>query len=400
MKLLVVMGAFPFPPKAGCTIIAYNNIRELSKHNSIHLLCRDVARDPEGLSQYVDQIEFVVPEKIPRFVQLCRYVYYMIQGVPSSITACKSREMERRVAMLIEHYEFDAILLYETTMIQYCPPSYYSKVIVNVEDPLSIKLSRLNRLPIWTFWKNVRLLLHARLMKRFEDKYFPRLAKVLLLSEVDKQDMRESGGYDNLGCVTYGVHAPCKEMIVRYEERTPGTIIYSGNMFHPPNVDGALFFLRKIFPLILIQYPAVTLWIVGAEPDRRIRSAAARFGAHVVITGRVDDLSKYLKKAIVSICPVRLRIGVQTKVLEALSWATPVVTTSAGNSGIGGLSGRDLWIADTVDVFASRVVALLRGEGWQGLSEQGRKLVETRFSWERSAEELEQHLADLQTAHI
>jgi glycosyltransferase involved in cell wall biosynthesis len=140
------------------------------------------------------------------------------------------------------------------------------------------------------------------------------------------------------------------------------------------------------------------LWIVGAEPDMRICATAVCFGEHVVITGRVNNMSEYLQRAKVSICPVRLKIGVQTKILEALSWGTPVVTTSAGNSGIGGCSGRELWVEDESNIFASRVVALLRGENWHRLSEGGRKLVEERFSWELSAMELEQHIVSIQTA--
>jgi glycosyltransferase involved in cell wall biosynthesis len=109
-------------------------------------------------------------------------------------------------------------------------------------------------------------------------------------------------------------------------------------------------------------------------------------------------MQEYLRRAKVSICPVRLKIGVQTKILEALSWGTPVVTTSAGNSGIGGCSGSELWVEDEPNIFASRVVSLLRGEGWNQLSEKGRKLAENGFSWERSAMAIEQHIRRIQIA--
>jgi glycosyltransferase involved in cell wall biosynthesis len=169
-------------------------------------------------------------------------------------------------------------------------------------------------------------------------------------------------------------------------------------MFHLPNVDGALFFLQDIFPLVVRDYPSTVLWIVGADPDVRIRDAATRFGEHVVITGRVKDMSDYLKRAKVSICPVRLKIGVQTKILEALSWGTPVVTTSAGNSGIGGLAGGELWVEDDPSLFAGRVVELLRGKNWDALSKGGRQLASERFSWENSASELEQHIMSIHAA--
>jgi glycosyltransferase involved in cell wall biosynthesis len=306
--------------------------------------------------------------------------------------------MRKRVTELMERDKFDAILLYELAAVQYCPPAYYKKLVVNIEDPPSIKARRTKGLPVCSLWKKIKLSVHARLTEHYEKGILPKVAKVVVLSEEDAKDMRKEGKYDNIGSVSYGINKQPTEKIVSFEERTEGMIIFSGNMFHPPNVDGALFFLRHIFPLVLQEYPAAILWIVGAEPDKRIRDAAACFGEHVVITGMVKDISEYLRRAKVSICPVRLKIGVQTKILEALSWSTPVVTTTAGNSGIGGCSGSELWVEDEPNIFAGRVVALLRGEGWHQLSEKGRKLVEERFSWERSAMELEQHLVSIQTA--
>lgn len=398
MKLLIVMASCPFPSQVGSAIVAYNNIKEISKNHSIYFICFDAPKERGDFDKFVVQIEVVRSKKVPRLIQLFRNVFYMLFGIPAFITASKSHEMQTLVKDLIERNKFDALLLYEISAIQYCPPSIYNKMIVNIENPQSINLNRIRRLPIWSLWQKVKLFVHARLTERFENRYLPKMAKVLLLSEADMQDMREQGGYDNIGCVSYGVNKRSIKEIVGYEGRSEGMIIFSGTMFHPPNVDGALFFLQQIFPVVLQEYSTAILWIIGAEPDMRIRDAATCFGEHVVITGRVNDMSEYLQRAKVSICPVRLKIGVQTKILEALSWGTPVVTTSAGNSGIGGCSGNELWVEDEPNIFASRVVSLLRGEDWQQLSEEGRKLVEERFSWERSAMELEQHIVRIQTA--
>ena len=68
---------------------------------------------------------------------------------------------------------------------------------------------------------------------------------------------------------------------------------------------------------------------------------------------------------------------------------TPVVTTSAGNHGVGAVSGRHLYVADHSDQFAQRVVALLNGEEWTTLSENGRKFVVENFAWQKSAARLE-----------
>jgi len=387
------MTSYPFPPRAGDAIVAYNSIKELSKKHSVYFICRDVVKELGDFAEFVEQIEFVRPKKIAWFMHFFHSAFYMLLGIPIIIT-----EMQKRVKKLIECNKFDVILLYGIGSIPYCPPAYYKKVIVNIEDPQSIKLRRMKGLPVCSLWEKAKLSVLEKLNEHYEKSFLPKIAKVVLLSEEDAKDMREKGKYENIGRVSYGINKQSIEEIVSFEERTEGMIVFSGNMFHLPNVDGALFFLRHIFSLVLQEYSTAVLWIVGAEPDTRIRDAAACFGEHVVITGRVNDMQEYLQRAKVSICPVRLKIGVQTKILEALSWGTPVVTTIAGNSGIGGCSGSELWVEDEPKIFASRVVALLRGEGWRQLSEKGRKLVEENFSWERSAMELEQYLIRIQTA--
>ncbi|MDP2804661.1 MAG: glycosyltransferase family 4 protein, partial [Gallionellaceae bacterium] len=291
----------------------------------------------------------------------------------------------------LECEKYDALLLFEMAAIQYCPPSSYKRLIVNIEDPLSIKLKLMANLTVWTLWQRVKLRLLAKLTANYERSLLPRVAKVLLLSASDVQDMREQGEYGNLSCMPYGVQVRDLADVMDYESRKR-VIVFSGNMYHPPNVDGILFFLKDVFSFVLQECPSAQLWIVGTKPDDRISKEAAKFGSQVVITGRVDDIEGYIKSASVSICPVRLKVGVQTKIIEALSWGTPVVTTSAGSNGIGGVSGIHYWVEDKPIQFAHKVVELLQGVGWTALSEEGRKLVIERFSWERSVAQLERQI--------
>jgi polysaccharide biosynthesis protein PslH len=398
MRLLVVVSRNPFPPRTGSSIVAYNCMKYLSKSHSLSLVCLQSAKDSVEVPGFAESAEFVYHRQVPRSVRIWQRRFDKLAGIPSSVSDVQSKAMIVKVREAIERGNFDAILLFEMNAIQYCPPSWYHKIVVNIEDPPSIKLSRITELPIWSSWQRLNLSLVAQITRHYEKQHLPGMGKVILLSEADMQDMQEQGGYDNLGVVSYGIDKTPENTILGYESRTEGMIVYSGNMFHPPNVDGALYFLENIFPVVLQEYSTATLWIVGTDPDMRIRKKATRFGEHVVITGRVDQVSGYLRRARVSICPVRLKIGCQTKILEALSCGTPVVTTSAGNSGIQGSSGKELWVEDEPIAFAGRVVALLRGENWRGLSEEGRRLVEARFSWERSGMALEQHLRGVQKA--
>ncbi len=395
MKILVVMTHYPYPPRTGSAILAYHTIKALSHKHNIHLISADDEKERGDLAEYVEKIEFIGRKKQPIILKLLKYAFYSLRGFPTWLISSMSTEMERRTAELVAGEHYDAILLYEITAIQYCPESCYEKMVVNVEDPPSIKLSRLRKMGIWPFRKRVGLAILEKMTARYERDVFPQLASVLVLSEADSMDMRNLLGCNNIGYIPYGIDAMPTERIVPHEQRTEDMIVFSGNMHHPPNVDGALFLLRHILLLVLKECPNAKLWIVGASPDRTIFEEAQGFGDHVVITGQVAEISEYLRRATVSVCPVKLKVGVQTKVLEALSCGTPVVTTSAGNSGICGSTGLDLWAEDEPEKFAQRVVSLLRGENWTQLSKNGRELAANRFSWARSAALLENHLEEI-----
>jgi glycosyltransferase involved in cell wall biosynthesis len=394
MKLLVIMAHYPFPPKTGSSIVAYKQLEVLSKNHSLHLICSDLQQQMAESPKFVEGSDLVIRKKISRLTLMAR----VLLGGSAAVARYSSRKMNALVRQTIARNDFDVILAYELIAVQYCPKSAYRKLIVNVEDPQSLKHLRHSELPLLSWKQKAEWRLNAFLTRQYESALLPRLAKVLTLSQADMADLERQGNYQNIGCTPYGVDPRPDTDILRREDRTEGMIVFSGNMFHTPNVDGILFFLRDIFPAVLNRHPSATLWIVGAEPDRRIHEAAAPFGAQTVITGRVDDVSRYLRRAMVSICPIRLKIGVQTKILEALSWATPVVTTSAGNSGIGARSGVDLFVEDNPVDFGRRVVALLSGENWDGLSACGRQLASERFSWKNSVAELERHIGSIKAS--
>lgn len=391
MKLLIVMACNPFNPQSGSENIAFNNIIRLTENHYIDVVSLDITNKKSRYES--NNLNLIIVAEKKKLSKWLRKMFSRIYFAPS-VTAYISFEMRRMVSILMEQNKYDAVLLYELFAMQYCNKSFYNKIILNIEDPPSIKMKGTSSLPVWTKTEKLILNIRSKLERLCERYFLPKVAKVLLLSKADLDDMHKKGFRGNYGLVTYGTTHITDSEIVPYEKRRDGMIVFSGNMFHPPNIDGALFFLHKIFSTVLEECPA-TLWIVGANPDKRILDAAARFGERVVITGRVDDVSKYIKVAKVSICPVRLKIGVQTKILEALSCGTPVVTTSAGNSGICGVSGKALWVEDDPSIFSSRVASLLKGESWDRFSKEGRKLAATNFTWERSASELEQHIKEV-----
>lgn len=398
MRLLVPMIYFPFPPETGSAVVAANSLIRLARNHTVDLLCLHGPAKPTVPADVFQNVEIVRPTAKRPWRLRAEVALGWAVGRPKWVSNARSEAMIRRTAALLETERFDAILLFETGAIQYCPSAALRRTVANIEDPLSLKFARMLKLPVLSPRQRAELALDSGLCWLYERRVLPDLGKVTLLSEDDAAAFRRLHGFTNVACVPYGVLYPSEDRVPTFEARRPGMIVISGNMNHPPNVDGVLFFLEQIFPGVRARNPQAVLYVVGGLPDPRIAAAAAPFGDRVVVTGRVPDVADYLRQARVAVCPVRLDIGVQTKILEALAWGAAVVTTPEGNSGVAGRSGEHLWVEERPGAFIDRIVTLLRGDNWERLTRGGRAHVRARFDWDSNVALLEDCLDEVAAA--
>ena len=88
-------------------------------------------------------------------------------------------------------------------------------------------------------------------------------------------------------------------------------------MDYHPNIDGARWFAREVFPEIRRRRPGAEFLIVGNRPVREVLELAK--GVGVVVTGGVEDVRPYIAQACAVVAPLQLARGIQNKVLEGLA---------------------------------------------------------------------------------
>src|SRR4029453_10962363 len=94
------------------------------------------------------------------------------------------------------------------------------------------------------------------------------------------------------------------------------------------------------------------LILAGSGPSSALRTLAERAGG-VTVTGFVEDLRPFLRRASVAVCPMRLGVGIQNKALEAMALERPTVASPlAARSLTGAERSGALRIAHTADEFA------------------------------------------------
>jgi GT2 family glycosyltransferase len=163
-------------------------------------------------------------------------------------------------------------------------------------------------------------------------------------------------------------------------------LLFVGNFLHTPNVDGLLWFLDEVWPLLAEDIRAVGLDVVGHYPPEDIFRSA---GAGVTIRGWVPDIEPLLRSARVSIAPLRYGAGVKGKIGEAWSFGLPVVGTTIAMEAMLDPESPAYLVGDTPVEFVRLLERTYRDEStWKHASEAGLRLVEERSSAALAAEQL------------
>ena len=102
------------------------------------------------------------------------------------------------------------------------------------------------------------------------------------------------------------------------------------------------------------------------------------------LTGWVDDLRNYYQLSRIFVAPMQIGIGMQNKILEAMSMGLPVITTTLANNAIGAIHGKEIWIANTPEKVAEAISYLLNNtELAINIGHNARKLMVEQFSWDK-----------------
>lgn len=240
--------------------------------------------------------------------------------------------------------------------------------------------------------------LEQRHLQRYEAKMVKQLRYVLVSSERDRQALTDlykaeigDVGSDNgelhstISVLPNGVDL--EYFCPMQQERRRFNLVFSGKMNYHPNVATALYLYREIMPYIWQRRPEATLTIVGAEPPNAIRGLAG--DPRVEVTGYVNDIRPYIRRAEVMVCPMVYCAGIQNKVLEAMALGTPVITVTQCAQALKACPGRDLLLAQVPQEFAETTLHLLNDERLQNtLSLHGRAYVEHHHEWQSMANKL------------
>lgn len=170
--------------------------------------------------------------------------------------------------------------------------------------------------------------------------------------------------------------AAVSESTPAFEERQNFFAI--GNLLHAPNVDSVLQ-LKKLWPEIRQQLPDAELHIYGAyAPQQVLQLNNVKEG--FLIKGWADDLEMAMKTYRVQLAPLRFGAGLKGKLLDAMRFGLPTVTTEIGAEGMCGELPFGGTISTSKEKFIDVSVQLYSQKDlWNKAQQNGFSIIENRF---------------------
>lgn len=387
MRILVVLPRFPYPLEKGDKLRAFNQIKELSKHNEVFLFCVShthvLPEHMDAVRPYCKEICLVRSPKLVNYKNVLRNYLCtksLQLGYWDSLRARKQyKAYEKKVAP-------EVIYCQMVRTMPWVSRSTYPKVM-DFQDALSLNTER--RLDhsrgLWYY------ILHFefKMLRSTEYNSFKIFDALTIISEQDSDAIPHKRNGD-IFIIPNGVDFDYFKPI---DCKKSYDIVFCGNMQYEPNVRAAKFLACEIMPLVWEAYPQARLLLAGASPKPQVVDLA---NDRVSIAKSPADIRECYAAATIFAAPMLTGSGLQNKLLEAMSMKLPCVTTTIANDSLNAEVGKEVLVGDTAEDFASHIIKLLGDKELRNtLAENGSAFVQAHYSWEHSCRKLESILQSL-----
>jgi sugar transferase (PEP-CTERM/EpsH1 system associated) len=387
LKILFLSQRVPYPPNRGDKITTWRIIERLRRDHEVTCVAfaHDQA-DRDGAEE-LKQMGFPIRTvDLNQKVAKIRSLPLLLTNKPLTLGVFGSKELQRIVDELA--VDSDLAYAFSSSMGAFLLPHNNLRRVMHFAELDSDKwhqyVERTKPPMSWVYAREWRTLLAFErdiahkvennvfctpLEQTIFDKEIPGAPSVVLRNGVDLE---------------YYQPAP--------EQAEANHIVFTGVMDYFPNVDGCQWFANEILPEVRKAIPDVRFTIVGSHPTPDVEQLAQLPG--VEVTGFVDDTRDYLRRATLSVAPLRIARGIQNKVLEALAMGLPTIGSTCATQGTGGTADEHFLVEDTLEGQIRAVIELLRDRTRADeLARAGRKFVEDNYDWEVTLQVLDDIVA-------
>lgn len=401
MKILMLSSTFPYPPTEGRKQLrTFHLLNYLSSRHQVTLVTQptdDITEEKlEAIAQKVENL-VIFPlksgqESTGLLDKAKRLGTFLQQGTPPYVLDAYSPEIAAWVDEAVNREEFDVITCEDSINEIYIRPQWREKLgtVLNLQASEYGKYKQ--QLEMGDSENELKDQVNQGLLKRYEQNYLSKFTAIVTLTQADKKLLKELNPESQITVISNGVDLSLFPR--RVTNQGGQRIVFVGTMDRRANIDAARFFALEVFPEIRKRYPEATLELVGANPAPEILELDSLSGIRV--TGKVTSVIEYLHWATLCVVPIRQGVGLKNRTLEAMAAGVPVVGSDRALAGLEVDSPNIPLRAMRANTLEEYVYAIGRlfaePKLREKLSENGRFLVESEYTWEKVGQQYEQVL--------
>lgn len=371
---------FPYPLIGGDRVKPYHLLKHFAKIADVDLITMDESSDitPERLA-HIRQFANVEVVPFDRTKANLRIIKGLFGSRPIEHNYYYSHEMQEAVNRAATTKEYDLIVCFFLRTAEYVKELKGVAKLLIAEDARVIMQERATEKFRLTPQYVVRKI-DAMRLKRYEPSMSQYFDHVTFVAEEDRARIFAANPRLSTSVVSNGVDL--EKFRFNGGERNR-SILFAGHLGIYHNKLMAERLVGQIFPLIQTKLPDVTLKIVGKDPSNKLKTLVASMKA-VELFANVPDVAPYLQNEGIFVHPQTVGSGIQNKLLEAMACGIPVITTSVGAGGIGGLvEGVHAVVDESDHELADRAIELLSNPAkMHEMQRQARMLIEERYTWQ------------------
>jgi glycosyltransferase involved in cell wall biosynthesis len=387
-RLLFISPRFLFPMNEGGKIRTGNILRNLKGGAFTIRLASPAPPDAAGFAGDIDAVcDSFVSWPAPAASRL-RRLAALASPLPVGVATDRSAAGRSVIAATIAQWRPDVVVADFPHATVLLPDQVDAASVMfthNVEAEIFERHARQAR-GIWSLvWHD-----QARKMRRFERDALRRYDSVIAVSTRDADVLKQRYGLRRVERIDTGVDLAYFHLLPPPARVRADTIVFSGVMDSPANIDGVSFLMNDIWPHVARVRPDARALIVGRNPLPSLVATARQRGLPWIFTGSVADIRPHVAEGDVSIIPLRVGSGTRIKAFEAMAMGRPVVATRLGVEGLDIEPGRHFLQADEPVAFAEAILSLLDDVTLrQRIVTAARTRLEERFSWAHVAQQFE-----------
>ncbi len=203
--------------------------------------------------------------------------------------------------------------------------------------------------------KNKKYLRESNYHKIIEGKLFNCADVVLTISDKEKDFVKSFTGKDNVFSIPCYIYDNYFE--INYKANDRKNLLFVGGDIETANLDGIRWFIERIFPYVYEKNKDIKLIIVGLYNGKFVEQYQK---GNVIFAGKISDekLKELYLSSKMALAPLRFGAGVKGKVVEAMYYGLPVVSTDFGVEGLKEGFEDFITIKNTEKDFADSIVDL------------------------------------------